>query len=55
MMPHLSEKGVLVVTRWLQTPPSESLRMFATLLEALESAGQKILVTRSLPIAGFKQ
>lgn len=32
----LSSDGVLVVTRWVQVPPSESLRMIATLLDALE-------------------
>lgn len=35
----LSEGGVLVVTRWLQVPPSESLRAAATLIAALERAG----------------
>lgn len=33
---HLTPDGRLVMTRWLQTPPSESLRMIATLAEALE-------------------
>ncbi|MFO8037682.1 MAG: hypothetical protein R6U57_13750 [Anaerolineales bacterium] len=31
--------GVLVVTRWLQSPPSEGVRLVATLLEAGEKAG----------------
>ena len=58
MIPHLSEKGVLVVTRWLQTPPSESLRMFATLIEALESAGienpgNKIVAYRGIQTMTF--
>ncbi len=35
----LSSGGVLVITRWLQSPPSESLRLIATLVEALESQG----------------
>jgi hypothetical protein len=35
----LAPDGVLVVTRWLQTPPSESLRLIATLVEALERRG----------------
>jgi hypothetical protein len=34
----LAPDGVLVITRWLQKPPSESLRLFATLIEALERA-----------------
>lgn len=32
----LNEKGILFITRWLQDPPSESLRTFATLIHALE-------------------
>jgi hypothetical protein len=35
----LAPDGVLVITRWLQKPPSESLRLFATLIEALERGG----------------
>jgi hypothetical protein len=33
---HLNPDGLLVVTRWLQTPPSESLRTFALAITALE-------------------
>ena len=32
----LSENGLLVITRWLGTPPSESARTWATLLAALQ-------------------
>jgi len=35
----LSDRGVLVITRWLQVPPSESLRAAATVIAALERAG----------------
>ena len=35
----LAPDGVLVATRWLQTPPSESIRLVATLIEALEERG----------------
>ena len=35
---HLSEGGLLVVSRWLQTPPSESLRAGALAVTALEKA-----------------
>ncbi len=31
--------GLLVVTRWLQVPPSESIRAFALAVESLERAG----------------
>ncbi|MBI3957292.1 MAG: hypothetical protein HY328_00685 [Chloroflexi bacterium] len=35
----LGPDGLLVTTRWLQTPPSESLRLAATLIQALEETG----------------
>lgn len=35
----LKPDGLLVVTRWLQTPPSESLRAFALAVTALERSG----------------
>jgi hypothetical protein len=35
---HLKPDGLLVVTRWLQTPPSECLRTFALAVTALERA-----------------
>jgi hypothetical protein len=35
----LEDGGVLVVTRWLQTPPSESLRTFGIAVEAVERTG----------------
>lgn len=36
----LNEDGVLMTTRWLQTPPSESARAFGALAAALERSGQ---------------
>jgi hypothetical protein len=35
----LTPEGLLVVTRWLQTPPSEELRAFALAVTALERQG----------------
>jgi len=35
----LQPQGLLVVTRWLQTPPSEFLRLFATATSAIERSG----------------
>jgi hypothetical protein len=35
-LPHLSSYGALVVERWLQLPPSESLRMWGAIAEALQ-------------------
>ncbi len=48
----LSDGGLLVVTRWLQLPPSESLRAGAIAIEALERLGverpeQHIVAIRS--------
>jgi len=36
---HLNDDGLLVVTRWVQSPPSEELRAAALLAEALERTG----------------
>ena len=36
---HLNPNGLLIVTRWLQTPPSEELRTFALAISALENTG----------------
>ena len=48
----LNDEGVLVVTRWLQTPPSESGRTFGSILAALRAAGldarQHLLAFRTL-------
>lgn len=35
----LAEDGLLVVTRWLQTPPSEELRTLGLILAALDASG----------------
>jgi hypothetical protein len=35
---HLGSEGVLVMTRWLTTPPAESLRAWSTLLEGMRAA-----------------
>jgi hypothetical protein len=36
----LNDNGLLLVTRWLQTPPSESGRLFGTMAAALEANGR---------------
>lgn len=53
MLFNLSEDGVFVVTRWLQTPPSEEIRTVATVLDALarlnlESLEEKFVAYRSI-------
>ena len=35
----LGDDGILVATRWLQSPPSETVKLFALALEALERIG----------------
>jgi hypothetical protein len=35
----LTTDGILIVTRWVQIPPSESLRLVATMVEALDEMG----------------
>ena len=52
----LAPNGRLVVTRWLQATPSESVRMWASLLDALRQAGvadpaAHVLAWRSLEVA----
>ncbi len=53
----LSDTGVLFITRWLQSPPSESLRTFATLIQALErhhlQPGEHIIAFRSYNTISF--
>ena len=50
---HLAPGGVLMATRWVQTPPSEELRVAATMLQALEERGahplhDKVAAVRTL-------
>ncbi|HUW08985.1 MAG TPA: hypothetical protein VM537_04610 [Anaerolineae bacterium] len=40
---HLDDDGILIVTRWLQTPPSESVRTLALIDEALRRMGREPL------------
>ncbi|MDQ4077145.1 MAG: hypothetical protein M3220_12960 [Chloroflexota bacterium] len=37
----LDDSGLLVITRWLQTPPSESARLFGTAAQALKDSGRE--------------
>jgi hypothetical protein len=58
MVSQLSADGVLIVTRWIQTPPSEALRLFATAIEALEKLGidnpeDKIVAFRGIQTMTF--
>ncbi len=53
MLTRLSPGGTLVVTRWLQTPASEELRLLATVIEALgrlgiEEPGEQLVAFRGI-------
>lgn len=48
----LAPDGMLVITRWLQTPPSESLRAFALAVTALEAEGSDP-ATRIVAFRGY--
>jgi spermidine synthase len=50
-----NEDGLLVLNRWLQLPPSESLRVLGIILEALDvpDPTQHIVVFRSFQVATF--
>lgn len=55
---HLRPDGVLVFSRWLQVPPSESVRALALLVAALEAEGitaprQHIVALRGVQVATF--
>jgi spermidine synthase len=50
---HLAPDGILMVTRWTQVPPSEELRVAATMVEALEGLGvndvhERLVAVRTL-------
>ncbi len=51
----LDERGLFVVTRWLQNPPSEDLRVLALILAALpaEDPAQHIVAFRSFQTVTF--
>ncbi len=56
--PALSPNGRLVITRWLQATPSESVRMWASVLDALRQAGiadpaAHVLAWRSLEVVAM--
>jgi len=36
---HLTQEGILSITRWLKMPPRDGIKLFATAVEALENLG----------------
>ena len=51
---HLEADGLLVITRWLGTPPSESARAWATLLSALKSSGVEEVQNHLVAFRGMR-
>lgn len=44
---HLSDDGVLCITRWLKTPPRDNIKLFATAVEALDrEPGKRLIFVR---------
>ena len=41
MIENLTGEGIFITTRWIQLPPSDSLRLAATLVKAVEDNGKK--------------
>jgi spermidine synthase len=51
---HLTPDGVLAITRWLQMPPRDSLKLFATAVQALKGLGVSDPGSRLALIRGWK-
>jgi len=50
---HLNDGGLLVVSRWLQAPPSESLRAWALAVTAAEESGTADPAQRLVAVRGW--
>jgi len=50
----LNDKGFVALTRWLRLPPRDSLKLFATAIEALERAGVDNVSQRLILIRGLQ-
>ncbi|MEE8120931.1 MAG: hypothetical protein V3T55_05350 [Anaerolineales bacterium] len=50
----LSNDGLLVITRWVETPPSESARAWATLIAALRETGVSNIHSHTLAYRGMR-
>lgn len=50
----LSDKGYLSITRWIQMPPKDTLKVFATAIEALHQSGIKDPENRLILIRGWQ-
>ncbi|MFW6162791.1 MAG: spermidine synthase, partial [Planctomycetota bacterium] len=50
---HLTPNGMLCITRWMQTPPSDVPRIFATLTEAMAQGGPRAPAWHIVAIRGM--
>ena len=50
---HLAPGGMLAITRWLSTPPRETLKLFATAVSALEAEGVASAQERLILLHGW--
>ncbi len=50
----LSDDGLLVITRWVETPPSESARAWSTLIAALRETGVSTPQSHTLAYRGMR-
>jgi hypothetical protein len=53
LLDRLAPEGILVVTRWLQAPPSESVRLIGTLAAALEDS-RSATVTPAYALVAYR-
>src|SRR5207244_2019159 len=50
---HLAPGGMLAITRWLDNPPRETLKLFATAIAALEAEGETLPARRLVLLNGW--
>jgi hypothetical protein len=50
----LNPEGILVITRWIGTPPSDSVRAWNTLLAALRQAGVQDIRKHTIALRGIR-
>ncbi len=55
---HLTDNGILALTRWVKIPPRDSLKLFATAIDALErrgitNPGQHLVLARNWNISSL--
>jgi len=50
----LSDDGLLVITRWVATPPSESARAWSTLIAALRETGVSSIQSHTIAYRGMR-